>query len=124
VQLLYAVKMDSILRKNALALASTYMTEQWGGSHVFKVGTKSDFKMFAILNPGKGRLTVKTPDADVRAMLIEVGLAEPQVHLPRGNWMVLLLDKMEEGDVLERLKASYELIFPTLPKRVRAALNL
>jgi len=110
--------MDAIITDHALALSGTYMTEQWGGAHVFKVGTQADFKMFAILRPGAGRLTVKAPDAEIRTMLIEVGVAEAHSHLPRGNWMVLLLDKLEE-DVLERLNASYNLIFPTLPKRVR-----
>ena len=95
------------------------MTEQWQGAHVFKVGTKADFKMFAILRPGANRLTIKAPDAEIRSMLIEVGVAESHTHLPRGNWMVLLLDKLEPEDVLERLEASYRLIFPALPKRVR-----
>jgi len=52
VQLLYAVFMDDIITEHALALAGTYMTEQWSGAHVFKVGSKADFKMFAILRPG------------------------------------------------------------------------
>ena len=111
--------MDNIITQHALALSSVYMTEQWGGAHVFKVGTQTDFKMFAILRPGGDRLTVKAPDAEIRAMLIDVGVAEAHSHLPRGNWMVLLLDKLEQADVLERLSASYSLIFPSLPKRVR-----
>ena len=115
--------MDDIITEHALALAGVYMTEQWGGAHVFKVGTQADFKMFAILRPGagnnEGRLTVKAPDAEIRAMLIEVGVAEAHSHLPRGNWMVLRLDKLEAEDVLERLEVSYRLVFPRLPKRVR-----
>ncbi len=115
--------MDEILTKKALALPGVYMTEQWGGLHVFKVGTKADFKMFAILNPGESRLTVKAPDAEIRAMLIEVGVAQAHSHFPRGNWMVLLLDKLDEADVLERLKASYNAVFPNLPKRVKVSLG-
>jgi len=111
--------MDSLITEYALALPAVYMTEQWGGSHVFKVGTQTDFKMFGILNPGKGRLTVKASDAEIRSILIDVGVAEAHSHLPRGNWMVLLLDKLEAEDVLERLNASYETVFPGLPKRVR-----
>ena len=111
--------MDAIITDHALALLGTYMTEQWGGAHVFKVGTQADFKMFAILRPGAGRLTVKAPDAEIRTMLIEVGVAEAHSHLPRGNWMVLRLHKLEQADILERLEASYSLIFPSLPRRVR-----
>jgi len=116
--------MDDIITDRALALPAVYMTEQWGGSHVFKVGTQADFKMFAILLPGKSRLTVKAADAEIRAMLIEVGVAEAHTHLPRGNWMVLRLDKLEPADVLERLEASYSLIFPSLPRRVRDEIGL
>ena len=115
--------MDDMITEHALAMLSVYMTEQWGGAHVFKVGTQADFKMFAILRPGKDRLTVKAPNAEIRSMLIEVGVAEAHSHLPRGNWMVLRLDKLEQGDVLERLEASYALIFPNLPKRVRDAVS-
>ena len=111
--------MDDIITQSALALAGTYMTEQWGGLHVFKVGTRADFKMFAILKPGANRLTVKAPDAEIRAMLIDVCVAEAHSHLPRGDWMVLRLDKLETEDVLERLSASYNIVFPNLPKRVR-----
>jgi len=115
--------MDEILTKAALALPGTYMTEQWGGAHVFKVGTRDDFKMFAIMRPGKNRLTVKAPNAEIRAMLIEVGVAEAHSHLPRGNWMVLHMDKLQEDDVKERLKSSYSTVIPSLPKRVRTALG-
>ena len=123
VQLLYAVFMDKILTNKALSLPSLYMTEQWGGAHVFKVGTETDFKMFAILRPGKDRLTVKAPDAEIRSMLIEVGVAEAHSHLPRGNWIVLLLEHLELDDVIERLETSYKTVFPSLPKRIRASLG-
>jgi len=56
-------------------------------------------------------------------MLIEVGVAEAHSHLPRGNWMVLLLEKLESEDVLERLEASYGLVFPSLPKRVQGDIS-
>ena len=115
--------MDKILTKKALALRGTYMTVQWGGAHVFKVGTQTDFKMFAILRPGENRLTVKAPNAEIRAMLIEVGVAEAHSHLPRGNWMVLLLDNLKADDVIERLESSYNTVFPSLSRRVRASLG-
>ena len=115
--------MDMDITKAALALRGVYMTEQWGGAHVFKVGTASSFKMFAILRPGANRLTVKASDADVRQLLIEVGVAEAHSHLPHGNWVVLLLDKLEREDVIERLVLSYDIIFPSLPKVVREGLG-
>ncbi len=123
VQLLYAVFMDEILTNKALALPGAYMTEQWGGAHVFKVGIQADFKMFAILRPGENRLTVKALDAEIRAMLIEVGVAEAHSHLPRGNWMVLLLGELEPDDVIERLETSYNAVFAGLSKRVRDSIG-
>ena len=115
--------MDSLITETALSFPAAYMTEQWGGAHVFKVGTKDDFKMFAILRPGAGRLTVKAPMQKSTSMLIEVGVAEAHSHLPRGNWMVLRLEKLESDDVSERLKTSYDIVFPNLPKRVREAIG-
>ena len=115
--------MDKILTEAALGMPSSFMTEQWGGLHVFKVGTRADFKMFAILSPGENRLTVKAPDEEIRAMLFEVGVAEPHSHFPRGNWMVLRLDRLELVDVTERLKSSYNTVILSLSKRVRASLG-
>ncbi len=115
--------MDENITKMALSLPSTYMTEQWGGAHVFKVGTQTQFKMFAILRPAANRLTVKAPDPEIRAMLFEVGVAEAHSHLPRGDWMVLFLDKLDEDDVLARLEASYNTVLPNLPRSVRDKLS-
>ncbi len=114
--------MDIHITTEALALPGAYMTEQWGGAHVFKVGTQTKFKMFAILRPGANRLTVKAPDAEIRAMLFEVGVAEAHSHLKRGNWMVLLLDRLDQDDVIERMEASYNTVFTALPKSVREGL--
>lgn len=115
--------MDALITEMALSLRGVYMTEQWGGAHVFKVGTQTKFKMFAILRPGGNRLTVKAPNAEIRAMLFEVGVAEAHSHMPRGNWMVLLLDKLESDDVLERMEVSYRLVFPGLSRAVRESLG-
>jgi len=93
--------------------------EQWMGANVFKVDTPDSFKMFAILRPGDDRLTVKAPIPETYLMLIEVGLARQHSHLKRGNWMELQLNALEADDILERLRHSYDTVFPSLPKRVR-----
>jgi len=115
--------MDKIISEHALSRAATYMTEQWMGAHVFKVGTRDDFKMFAILRPGHNRLAVKAPNADICHLLFEAGVAEAHSHLKRGNWMVLHTDKLESEDVCERIDASYDAVFPSLPKRVRMLIS-
>ena len=65
---------------------------------------------------------MKAPDAEIRAMLFEVGMAEAHSHMPRGNWMVLLLEKLDLEDAAERMRVSYDLVFPNLPKKVRDTL--
>ena len=114
--------MDKIITDHALSLPGAYMTEQWMGAHVFKVGTPDTFKMFAILRPGAARVTVKAPSPETYKMLLEVGVAEQHSHLKRGNWVELLTDKLESDDVLDRVRDSYDTVFPGLPKRIRDGL--
>ena len=111
--------MDDLITDTALALPMTFVTEQWAGAQVFKVGTSETFKMFAILRHGSGEVTVKCPDGDTRDLLIEAGVARAHTHLPRGGWAVLLCGEMEADDVLARVEESYEVVRATLPKAFR-----
>ncbi|MGB6230582.1 MAG: MmcQ/YjbR family DNA-binding protein [Litorimonas sp.] len=110
---------DTDLHDAAIALPSVFMTEQWQGSHVYKVGDPNRFKMFAILNPGRSELTVKLADADVAELLIEAGVARRNAHLPRGGWITLLTDRLGLEDLSERLRDSHAVTSATLPKGVR-----
>ena len=111
--------MDDAVTDTALSLPMTFVTEQWRGAHVFKVGTSERFKMFAILRPNSGEVTVKCPDRDTRDLLIEAGVARAHSHMPRGGWAVLLCAEMEADDVLARVEESYEVVRATLPKAFR-----
>jgi predicted DNA-binding protein (MmcQ/YjbR family) len=111
--------MHQTISQHALTLPGSFVTEQWGGMHVFKVGDPKTFKMFAILPQGEARVCVKTPSMDIAQMLIDAGVAEREVHLPRGGWVNLLTNQMDEDDVLERVEESYTLVKAGLPKRVR-----
>jgi len=111
--------MHTAISTHALALPGTYMTEQWGGMHVFKVGDRKTFKMFAILPPGEPRVCVKTPSMEIAQMLIDAEVAEREVHLPRGGWVNLLTEVMTPDDVLDRVTESYRLVKKGLPKRLR-----
>jgi len=110
---------DAGVHKAAMALPSVFMTEQWMGSHVYKVGDTDTFKMFAILNPGKAQLTLKAPNPEVAAMLIAAEVAQRHTHLPRGNWVMLKLDRLEPDDVAERLQTSHRVVTATLTKAAR-----
>lgn len=115
---------DSQVHAAAMALTSTFMTEQWMGSHVYKVGDTDRFKMFAILSPGQFKLTLKTASPDVADLLIQAGVAERNAHLPRGGWVALKLDLLSPGDVNERLAASHALVAATLTKAFRKKFGL
>ena len=107
-----------------MALKSVFMTEQWMGSHVYKVGDTGTFKMFAILNPGKGQLTVKTQSPDIAALLIEAGVAARNVHLPRGGWVQLDTAQLPPDDIAERLATSHRLCAGSLTKRAQKKFGL
>ena len=115
---------DNHVDQAARALSSVFMTEQWMGSHVYKVGTPDKFKMFAILTPGKARLTLKLSNPDTATLLIEAGVASRNAHLPRGGWVVLHLDQLESDDVSERIEDSYTSVAATLPKSFRQKLGI
>jgi len=115
---------DEQVHASAMALTSTYMTEQWMGSHVYKVGDADRFKMFAILNPGKSRLTVKTASPETADLLIQAGVAERNAHMPRAGWVMLKLDRLSTDDVEERLITSHSLTSATLPKLFRKKFGL
>ncbi|GLQ19556.1 MmcQ/YjbR family DNA-binding protein [Algimonas porphyrae] len=115
---------DADIDRFAMTLKSVFMTEQWMGSHVYKVGDTDTFKMFAILNPGKQQLTVKTASRDMADMLIAAGVAQRHTHMPRGSWVMLLLDKLEAEDVRDRIADSYDLVVQALTKSARKKFGL
>jgi predicted DNA-binding protein (MmcQ/YjbR family) len=107
-----------------MALTPAFMTEQWMGSHVYKVGDPERFKMFAILSPGQAKLTVKTASPDIADMLIHAEVAEKNAHLPRGGWVTLRLDRLPPDDVQDRLATSHRLVAATLPRLSRKNFGL
>jgi predicted DNA-binding protein (MmcQ/YjbR family) len=115
---------DAHVHAAAIALTSTFMTEQWMGSHVYKVGDAERFKMFAILSPGQSKLTLKTASPDIADLLIQAGVAQRNAHLPRGGWVALKLDFLSPDDVSERLAASHGLVAATLPKVIQKKFGL
>ncbi|WP_298913831.1 MmcQ/YjbR family DNA-binding protein [uncultured Algimonas sp.] len=115
---------DADIHMAATALPCVFMTEQWMGSHVYKIGDPETFKMFAILNPGKSQLTIKTPDRETANVLIEAGVAQRHTHMPRGSWVMLLPDRLERDDVEERLATSHSLCAASLTKAARKKFGL
>ncbi|MEM8789561.1 MAG: MmcQ/YjbR family DNA-binding protein [Pseudomonadota bacterium] len=101
---------------HCLACPGATKVVQWADARVYKVGEK----VFAILPRSADRITLKCPDPEMAAFLIEIGAATRAPHLPRGGWVSLPVT--ETGDLAARLTQSYDTVRASLPKRVRGSL--
>ncbi len=100
-----------------LGMKGTEKVIQWMGAHVYKVGGK----VFAILAPEAGRLTLKCDSPDKAEMLIEAGIAERAPHLPRGGWAAFR--GLEGDDLRSWVTESYDAIKASLTKKKQAEID-
>ena len=111
--------MSARARVNAMCarLPGAEWSESFGPGHdVWKVGGR----MFAVMGTVDDGVSVKTPDAETAAMLIEAGVGERAPYLHR-SWL-RLPPGADEAEVGHRIRVSYDTIRAGLPKRARAAL--
>jgi predicted DNA-binding protein (MmcQ/YjbR family) len=115
--------------------AATYVN-QWGGSHVYKVGGK----VFAIApgwsarghgagpsgGAGKGEPAYIFKVSDMAfELLIEHGLAHPAPYLGRAKWVELnSTDALSDADLEAYIRQAHGLIAARLTRAVRKALAL
>ena len=93
------------------------VSDPWGGGHdAWKVGGK----MFACIGSVTPGVSVKCPDVETAAMLIEAGHAERAPYFHR-SW-VLLPWGTAEDELAHRLRVAYRTIRGGLPKKVQAGL--
>jgi len=98
-------------------LPGAEVSDPWGGGHdAWKVGGK----MFACIGAATPGVSVKCPDVETAAMLIETGHAERAPYLHR-SWVLLPWGTPEE-ELAHRLGVSYRTIRAGLPRRVQASL--
>ena len=105
------------LREVCLALPHTTEHVQWGYDLVFKVHGK----MFAVapLEPARVVLSFKCSDESF-AELTERPDVIPAPYMARAKWVALQTrDAVRRDELAELLRASYELVFAKLPKRLR-----
>jgi len=105
------------LRKVCLALPHTTEHIQWGYDLVFKVHGK----MFAVapLEPARVMLSFKCSDESF-AELTERPDVIPAPYMARAKWVALeTRDAIRREELEELLRASYELVFAKLPKRLQ-----
>ncbi len=108
--------MDFRARVTALCrpLPGAEVSDPWGGGHdAWKVGGK----IFALIGSWSPGVSVKCPDVETAAMLIEVGAAARAKYLHR-SW-VHLPDTTGVDELRHRILASYGLIVANLPKALR-----
>jgi predicted DNA-binding protein (MmcQ/YjbR family) len=99
-------------------LPGAEVSDPWGGGHdAWKVGGK----LFAVVGTMDDGVSVKTPDPETAALLIEVGRAARAPYFHR-SWVRIPWDTVPEDELAERLDTSYRLIRSSLPKKVQAAL--
>ena len=89
------------------------------------VSWKVGDKMFACFGDFEdmGGVSVKTPDVETAAMLIDAGAAERAPYFHR-SWVRFAYDRAEAGDVLHWLGQSYDIVRAGLKKAVREALPI
>jgi predicted DNA-binding protein (MmcQ/YjbR family) len=106
-----------------LCLSFPHATEQiqWGSDLLFKVGGK----MFAAtpLEPAPVCLSFKA-SPETFAELTERPNIIPAPYLARAQWVALeTRDAVPQGELSQLLRASYDMVFAKLPKRLREGLS-
>ena len=95
-------------------LPGAEVTDPWGGGHdVWKVGEKS----FAFMGTKGIGVTLKCVDQATADLLIEMGRGQKAPYLPRGGWVLFQFATLEEGELEERIRISYDKVFSSLTKK-------
>jgi predicted DNA-binding protein (MmcQ/YjbR family) len=108
------------LRNTCLGFPHVTEQMQWGYDLVFKVGGK----MFAVapLEPARVCLSFKCSE-DSFAELTERANVIPAPYLARAKWVAIETDDaIPRSELLDLLRASYELVLTKLPKRTQESL--
>ena len=86
---------------------------------VYKVGGK----MFAVIGPQDDppRVSVKLPPEEGVALRVQYPeRVLPGYHLNKRHWNTVLLDgTLDDGEVLDLVRQSYDIVIATLPARSR-----
>ncbi|MDO6730437.1 MmcQ/YjbR family DNA-binding protein [Marinovum sp. 2_MG-2023] len=113
-----------LVNRICAALPGAEVSDPWGGGHdAWKVSGK----MFASIGAVGDGVSLKTPDIDSAAMLIDLGRAIKAPYFHR-SWVHVPFSMIENGEVPEdelrdRLENSYHLIRSKLPKKIQALLK-
>jgi predicted DNA-binding protein (MmcQ/YjbR family) len=94
------------------------VSDPWGGGHdAWKIGGK----MFASMGAVMDGVSVKTPDVETAALLIEVGVATKAPYFHR-SWVHLQWEGADVAEMTDRLAQSYDIVRSGLTKKFQATL--
>lgn len=93
-------------------------SDPWGGGHdAWKVGGK----MFATIGSVDTGVSVKTPDIETAALLIDMGRAVKAPCFHR-SWVHILWGQVDEGELCDRPTTSCDIVRAGLTKKCQATL--
>jgi len=94
-------------------------SDPWGGGHdAWKVGGK----MFACIGAVDPGVSVKTPDIDTAAMLIDAGVGTKAPYFHK-SW-IKLPETAPVEELTHRVHVSYDIVCASLTKKIQATLPL
>jgi predicted DNA-binding protein (MmcQ/YjbR family) len=100
-------------------LPGAVVSQSFGPGHdAWKVGGK----IFSLIGAQGDGVSLKTPDVETTALLIDVGRAIRAPYFHR-SWVRINWGTVPDAELRERLVTSYGLIRAGLPKKVQAALS-
>lgn len=109
----------STVSRLCAALPGALLDHPWDEGHdAWKIGGK----IFALVGASGHGVTVKCPDFETAALLIETGRAERAPYMHR-SWVLLPFGPdLAEDEAEHRITVSYRLIREALPRRIRETL--
>jgi predicted DNA-binding protein (MmcQ/YjbR family) len=79
-------------------------------------------KLFAVVGTADDGVSVKYPDIETAALLIELGRVARAPHLD-GSWVRIGWQSVPDDEPRDRLDISYRLVRAGLPKKLQATLT-
>ena len=109
----------ALVNRHCATLPGAEHSDPWGGGHdAWKVGGK----LFAVVGAMEDHgVSVKCPDVETAALLIEMGRAVRAPYFHR-SWVNIPWTSVADEELTDRLTISYRIIRASLPKKVQAAL--
>lgn len=122
---------------NALckSLSATLMVEQWGHSHVWKVGSAAKNKVFALstfwtgkdadpAKDGQHGIVLKVAPMSFEILTQETGISQAP-YFPRGGWIRVVEDSpLSDDDLAAYVREAHRIMAGGLTKKLQSELGL